>query len=58
MAEFQFSGRGQQTVGSIVTQCDSDSISCRIVAGGVGVVKISGVLRDAGAVRFGSWTGV
>jgi hypothetical protein len=45
-------------VGSIVTQCDSDSISCRIVAGGVGVVKISGVLRDAGAVRFGSWTGV
>jgi hypothetical protein len=41
-----------------VTQCDSDSVSCRIVVGGVGVVKISGVLPDAGAVKFGSWTGV
>jgi hypothetical protein len=41
-----------------VTQCDSDSVGCRVVAGGVGVVKIGEVLRDAGAVRFGSWTGV
>jgi hypothetical protein len=40
-----------------VTQCDSDSIGCRIVAGGVGVVKIGEVLPDPDP-GASSWTGV
>jgi hypothetical protein len=57
VADIQFR-TGQQTVGSIVTQCDSDSVGCRIVAGGVCMVQIGVILPDSGTVGFGSWTGV